>query len=218
VHNAGHGIADEISANSIIAGNTVAENGRDGLKISGSNNVEVWNNTSVDNGWAQIGVYEDPRHDSTSVANEDTSNVRIANNIFQSGPNSVIRYVFFNLDISNPKHLTLSQMVSAEDHNDWGRTNTLLPKVEFSTQATLAKGGRYLSLAEFAAATGRERASTSTDNMSLASIFTDPDNGNYTVLDSVVPQLSAPATLPSAVAAALGGGAAPSHIGASGST
>ncbi len=212
-HNAGHGLTVEISAQSIVAGNVIAENARDGLKISGSNNVEVWNNTIVDNGWAQIGVYEDPRHDSTNVATEDTKNVRIANNISEAGPSSQ-RYVFYNMDISKPKHLTLTQMVSADDHNDWGRTNTLNPKFEFSTQATLAKPGHYLTLADFHKASGRERASTSTDGMALQSIFTDPDHGDYSVQPAIASQLSAPAALPAAVKAALGVTAAPSHIGA----
>jgi parallel beta-helix repeat protein len=213
VHNAGHGIAVEVSANSIVAGNTIAENGRDGLKISGANNVEVWNNTSVDNGWAQLGVYEDPRHDPNNIASEDTTNVRIANNVFEAGPNST-RYVFFNLDISNPKHLTFTQMVSADDHNDWGRTTSTNPKFAFSVQGTLTKGARYLGVSDLAAGTGREQASTSTDNLALQSIFTDPDNGDYTLLPSVIPQLAAPATLPTAVAAAMGTSTTPSQIGA----
>ncbi|HEY1737272.1 MAG TPA: right-handed parallel beta-helix repeat-containing protein, partial [Acidimicrobiia bacterium] len=50
LNNAGHGLTVEVSGHSIIAGNVVAMNGRDGLKISGANNVEVWNNTVVDNG------------------------------------------------------------------------------------------------------------------------------------------------------------------------
>ncbi len=211
-NNAGHGIAVEISANSIIAGNVIAENGRDGLKISGSNNVEVWNNTSVDNGWAQIGVYEDPRHDPTNIATEDTTNVRIANNIFEAGPNST-KYVLYNLDISHPKHLTFTQMVSADDHNDWGRAVTTSPKYEFSTQAALDKTGHYLTLAAMVAGSGREQASTSTDGLSLQSIFTDPDHGDYSVQPTVLAQLSAPATLPAAVLAALGN-VAPAHIGA----
>ena len=214
-NNAGHGITDEISANSIIAGNVIAGNARDGLKISGSNNVEVWNNTVVNNGWAQLGVYEDPRHDATNVATEDTTNVRIANNIFQAGPTSQ-HYVFFNLDISASKHLTLTQMVSAEDHNDWGRTNPLSPKTEFSTQQTLTKTARYLTLATFVAGSGRERASTSTDGLSLQSMFTNPDAGDYSVQSTVVPLLAVPTALPTAVAAALGAVTTPSLIGVTG--
>jgi hypothetical protein len=212
-NNAGHGIADEISANSIIAGNIIAENGRDGLKISGSNNVEVWNNTSVDNGWAQIGVYEDPRHSSTNVATEDTTNVRIENNIFEAGANAT-KYVFYNMDISNPKHLTLTQMVSADDHNDFGRTSTASPKFEFQTQATLKAGAHYLTLPAFVAASGREKSSTSTDGMALASIFNNPDGGDYSVQASVLPQLAAPAALPTAVAAAMNMTTTPAVIGA----
>src|SRR5690242_6248537 len=83
-NNLGNGLSVEISANSIVAGNTFAENGWHGLKVAGYNNIEIWNNTSVDNAWAQISISEDPRHDGTNIANEDTSNVRVANNIMQA--------------------------------------------------------------------------------------------------------------------------------------
>ena len=212
-NNAGHGLAVEISANSIVAGNVVVDNGRDGVKLSGSNNVEFWNNTVVDNGWAQLGVYEDPRHDATNVATEDATNIRVENNILEAGANAT-KYVFYNMDISHPKHLTFTGMVSADDHNDFGRTAPTSLKYEFNVQGTLLKTTPYLSVSTFVAATGRERASTSTDGLSLQSIFTNPDAGDYSVQSSVVPQLAVPAPLPTAVAAALGTTSTPSHVGA----
>ncbi|HEY1738300.1 MAG TPA: hypothetical protein VGI86_06300, partial [Acidimicrobiia bacterium] len=122
--------------------------------------------------------------------------------------------VFYNMDISNPKHLTLTQMVSADDHNDFGRTSTANPKFEFQTQATLKAGAHYLTLPAFVTASGREKSSTSTDGMALASIFTNPDAGDYSVQASVLPQLAAPAALPTAVAAAMNMTTTPAVIGA----
>ena len=62
LRNSGQGIFYEVSGNATIAGNVAAYNGRDGIKLSGSTDVAVWHNTAVDNRGAQIGVYEDPRH------------------------------------------------------------------------------------------------------------------------------------------------------------
>ena len=212
INNAGHGIAVEVSGYSIIAGNVVAMNGRDGLKISGANNVEVWNNTVVDNGWAQLGVYEDPRH-TTGLATSDTTSVRVGNNIFMAGPDST-KYVFYSLDTSNPKHLTTVQMLSADDHNSYGRTSITAPKFLVSEQATLQKSATFTTLAAFTAATGRERASTSLDGLALNALFVNPTGGNFTLVPGVSSLLAAPATLPAGVATAMGSPAVPAVIGA----
>jgi hypothetical protein len=50
--------------------------------------------------------------------------------------------------------------------------------------------------------------------MALASIFTNPDAGDYSVQASVLPQLAAPAALPTAVAAAMNMTTTPAVIGA----
>jgi hypothetical protein len=212
VRNAGHGLTVEVSGQSAIVGNLIADNGRDGLKISGANDVEVWNNTSVDNGWAQIGVYEDPRH-TQGVVTSDTSNVSILDNVFEAGPHSQ-KYVFFNVDTSHPKHATFAQMISADDHNVWGRTNPSGPAVEFDVQSSLGQSGSYDSLAQFHAATGRETASTSIDGLPLASVFSDPVSGNFSLLPSALAHMPAPLSPPIAIAWALGPGAIPQHVGA----
>ena len=212
VRNAGHGLEIEVSGHTIVAGNVLAENGRDGLKLSGANDVEVWNNTVVDNGAAQIGIYEDPRH-TTGAATSDTTAVRIDNNIFQAGADST-QPVLYSFDTSNPKHLTTLRMISADDHNDYGRTNVDAPKYMFSIQSTLTKQVAFLSLPAFIAATGRSSTSTATDGWSLTRMFVDPANGNYTLRGGVSAVMTAPATLPTVVAAAMGGAATPDHIGA----
>ena len=212
VRNAGHGLTVEVSGQSTIVGNVIADNGRDGLKISGANDVAVWNNTSVDNGWAQIGVYEDPRH-TTGLVTSDTSNVSIVDNVFEAGPNSQ-KYVFFNVDTSQPKHSTFAQMISADDHNSWGRTDPSGPAIEFYVQSSLAQPGRYDTLSQFHAATGREADSTSTDGVPLSALFTDPNAGNFSLQPAALAHMAAPLSPPIAVAWALGAGAVPQHVGA----
>jgi parallel beta-helix repeat protein len=215
-NNTGHGIAVEVSANSIVAENVITGNGRDGLKISGANVVEVWNNTSAGNLGAQIGVYEDPRHTTPPPPpTSDTTAVRIGNNIFQADTTATsTSYVFNSLDASKPPHETTLQMINADDHNDFGRANPSTPMYTFATQATLQKGSKYFNPKDYFVASGRERSSSMTDGIPLTVMFTDPANGDYSVQPAVAATLAQPATMPSAVAQALGTGATPDHIGA----
>ena len=87
IRNAGHGLAIEVSGHSIVAENVIVDNGRDGLKLSGANDAAVYNNTLAGNGWAQIGVYEDPRHTS-GLATSDSTDISLGNNVFMAGTNA----------------------------------------------------------------------------------------------------------------------------------
>ncbi len=216
VRNAGHGLDIEVSANTIAAGNVIVANGRDGLKISGSNNVEAWNNTIFGNGWAQLGVYEDPRTNPPAAIRAlgvtwDTSNVHIMNNIIVAGPYSS-RPVLNSFDLTSPRHATTQSMITSQDHNIWGRTTATGLKYLATVQATLTTNARYNDLPGMQAATHRELASKSVDNMPLSSVFVDLNAGNVRLTTSC-PQPS-PAQLPSKVAAAMGVGTSPGTIGA----
>ena len=61
LRNAGHGISYEISSRALIADNVVAGNGGLGLKINNASNIDIWNNTIVDNGDRPIWLVQDPR-------------------------------------------------------------------------------------------------------------------------------------------------------------
>ncbi|MHA7264689.1 right-handed parallel beta-helix repeat-containing protein [Arthrobacter sp. TMN-37] len=60
IGNRGHGISVELSARAVIAGNVIAENEGHGLKINGTSDVEVWNNSLIDNG-RPINIVQDAR-------------------------------------------------------------------------------------------------------------------------------------------------------------
>jgi parallel beta-helix repeat protein len=213
-NNNANGIAVEVSANTILAENVIYQNVRDGMKISGANDVEVWNNTSVDNDGSEIGVYEDPRHTTPPPPpTSDTTSVRIGNNIFEASSDSGT-YVFNSLDATHPPHETTLQMISADDHNDFGRTNPIAPIYTFATQATLAKSGHYLTSKDYFLASGRERSSSLTDGIPLNVMFTNPAAGDYSVQPAAALLLAQPATLPSPVAQAMGTSTTVSHIGA----
>jgi parallel beta-helix repeat protein len=203
VHNSGHGLAIEVSGNSIVGGNVIAENGRDGLKLSGANAVLAYDNSIVDNGWAQVGVYADPRHASAPVT--------LANDILMAGPRS-IKAVLNSYDIQQPGTLTTVQMLAADDHNLYGRTNPRRPAAVAFAQTAAKVCTTYSDLTAFRSATHRELASGSGDGWPLTKIFADPNAGNYQVVHGA--PLPAPTSLPKSVAAALGTGTTVSHIGA----
>ena len=61
LRNAGHGLSYEISSKALIADNVVAGNGQLGLKINNASNIDIWNNTIVDNGDRPMWLVQDPR-------------------------------------------------------------------------------------------------------------------------------------------------------------
>ena len=216
VRNAGHGFDIEVSANTIVAGNVIAANGRDGLKISGANNVEAWNNTIFANGWAQVGVYEDPRqHPPAAIASRgitwDTSNVRLMNNVIVAGPYSS-RPVLNSFDLTSPKHATTQSMITAQDNNVWGRTNVAGMKYLATVQATLTANARYNDLTGMQAATRRETRSRSADNLPISKIFVNFGAGNLS-LAATAPKPT-PARLPASVATNMGVATTVATIGA----
>ncbi len=217
VRNLGHGIAYEVSGNVIVAGNVIAQNGRLGLKISGVSHAEVWNNTIVGNGWAQLGVYEDPRTDTNPIDNAagityDTANVHVVNNVLVASPTST-KPVFESFDISSPRHLTTAQMITLDDHNLWSRPSILAPKILVNWQTSLTAMTRYNTLPLAQVGTGRETSSISADNVPWTTLFNNPTSDDYSpAAGSPLTQPGAP--LPAAVAAAMGVASSPVGLGA----
>ena len=94
--NSGHGISVEISGHALIAGNVIARNGGNGIKINDTNNVRLWNNTFVGNA-RPIAVLQDNRDVNPGGSYHDPSlplpfvirHITVANNIVASpGPGS----------------------------------------------------------------------------------------------------------------------------------
>lgn len=205
--NAGHGIAVEVSGRIIVAGNTSVLNGRDGIKVSGANNVDVYNNTVAHNSWSQLGVYDDARQNPSAEIlalgiTWDTAYVRVYNNVFIASTNST-RAPFNSFDLTSPRHLTLANMISGQNSNLWGRTSITTALQYLATvQPTLTTSARYTNLAALQAGTGRDTASKSADNLSLTTLFASPSTGLWTLTASA-PVVTMTA-LPSTVATALG--------------
>jgi parallel beta-helix repeat protein len=213
VRNAVMGIMYEISSRGLIAGNVVADNGKDGIRISGSTNTEIWNNTLSGNGGSQIGVYDDSRvqHDARFRKlgiTWNTTNVRACNNVLADGPDTT-GPLFDSFDASRPRHLTTLQMVSADRDNMFvrsGPTTTLA-----SWQTTLRSTTQWPTLAALQAATGREQGSSTATDPGLGAV--PQSSAGQFVLHTSGLALPLGAALPPGVAAAMGV-SGPVHLGA----
>ena len=206
LNNDGHGIYYEVSSKAVIASNLSVGNSSDGIKVSGSTNVDVWNNTSTGNVKAQIGIYDDPRVNSNAAEialgiTYDTKNVTLANNIVV-GDARATKPLLLSMDASSPKHLTSAQMIALNDRNLWGRPTATVPSSAMQWQLTTASSKSYSSLAAMQVATGREATSSSADNVALSSIFAAPATGDYR-LAAGSPGLATGASLPTNVRAAM---------------
>jgi hypothetical protein len=90
--NAHHGISLEISATAVVVGSTIAGNDRSGIKINNTSDVQIWNNTIIDNA-PSIYIAQDDRSHGDGSPGVDPRNphdpamtwligpVTIANNI-----------------------------------------------------------------------------------------------------------------------------------------
>jgi mannuronan 5-epimerase len=207
LRNSGQGIGFEISAKGVIAGNVSADNGRDGIKVSGVTSVDVWNNTLVRNGWAQLGVYEDPRRNTNAVQialgiTWDTARVTAFNNILEA-TSTATRPVFESFDASSPRWTTTNAMLVADDDNLWGRPVAATPVYMASWQQNLTTTSRFTTLAALQSAVAREASSLNADGVALTSLFVDPAHGDFTLAPgSMGWSLGAP--VPANVAAAMG--------------
>jgi parallel beta-helix repeat protein len=89
--NEGHGISIEISGKADIAGNVIARNGRNGIKINDSDSIRVWNNTLSQND-RSINIVQDDRdlhergsyRDSTLPLTWQNRDIEVSNNIISS--------------------------------------------------------------------------------------------------------------------------------------
>jgi parallel beta-helix repeat protein len=207
LRNSGQGIFYEVSGNGTIAGNVAAFNGRDGIKLSGSTNVAVWHNTAVDNSGAQIGVYEDPRHQPNSQLRAlgitwDAANASLLDNVLAAS-SAVNQPLLMSLDPLPPRQRTTTMMISFDDRNLWARSSVASTPWEAQWQATVTQQLRLPTISAVQASFGRERSSVVADNVSLSQLFTNLSALSFApVYGSPAAALGVP--LPASVAAALG--------------
>ena len=212
-----YGIILEISSKALVANNVVAGNAFDGLCVSDTDNVQVWNNTLVGNGKAAVSLVQDSRRiTQLSVSGHDrrrpqpdmsmpwvTKNLVLGNNIYSPGAGSATLFQAQSWE----RLFTGNDMVASSDGNVFAQPAPGTPKAV----ATWGRKGTwavdYPSLAAYAAATGRDRAS-----MTLVGAAV---NGSYQPTSAVSSREATVAQpLPAAVAGLVGHPSGTRHLGA----
>lgn len=121
--NANRGIKYELSANGILAGNLAADNATYGILVNESNDVQVWNNTSVGN-QRDIETTEGYRT-GTGTFTMDTRNIIIRNNLMAYGKGSGTVVLLAIEDFT--KKATGAQMNITADYDGYYRVNSSSP-------------------------------------------------------------------------------------------
>jgi parallel beta-helix repeat protein len=205
-NNVRNGIFFEISGTAVIASNVLIDNQLHGVKISGSTNVRIFNNTFVHNE-SELGIYEDPRHNTNSSdlalgITWDTANVAVENNLFSNATGANLVYT---VDASTPDHTDAAHMITAMDYNGYYRTSSASPATLVDWARLGTSPAQYQTFSTFASGTGREAHGIAFDNRAVNPFFVDVAAGDYHVA-STSAAYHAGTALPSEIASALGVG------------
>jgi poly(beta-D-mannuronate) C5 epimerase len=197
-----NGLYYEVSSAALFASNVMADNHGNGMKISSSDRVRIYQNTFSGNA-TDIGLYNDPRSPDTDDYSKRlgltwvTSGTTLVNNLFadRDPARPVIESADYKEPPAGPKFVTLS------DGNAYLRGDKApsAPLLIWSLG-----GGRtedYDSLADFRAATGQDRASI--EAAVAYPPFNDKAAGDFGLTGSA-PGRRAGTALPHDVAAAIG--------------
>jgi hypothetical protein len=159
-NNTAHGLSVEISALAVVAGNVVADNAQDGVKINDTNGVRFWANTVTGNG-RQVEIVQDTRrganladagHDPRQPQPDPTEpwiiqDVQVADNFIGATSGS---YGIYNRDYSAQFSAAMLNLVL--NGNRFLQSPTATEIVWQSTPIVLTT---YNSVAAFAQATGQ---------------------------------------------------------------
>ncbi|MGY1811479.1 right-handed parallel beta-helix repeat-containing protein [Blastococcus sp. SYSU D00820] len=214
LRNTGNGLVLEISARAVIADNHVAGSGLTGLKINNSSDVEVWNNTVLDNAGRTVWVVQDerlaadvdvPGHDPRQPLPDPTVTwvlgpVRLGDNVL--GGTTGATCVLCVQDRALGR--------TAEEIGVTARGNLYLAAAPGAPPelVTWPGAGAFGSIADFRAATGQEE----TGGQLAARLAVDADHRLTPPMAALQARVAVP--LPDGVAPALGRPAGGAELGA----
>jgi hypothetical protein len=208
LRNAGHGLSYEISSKALIADDIVAGNGQLGMKINNASNVDIWNNTIVDNGDRPMWLVQDPRvagnagtpgHDPRQKQPDPTVTwllgpLTVRNNVIggKTGGNCLLCVQ------DSALHRTPSQIGLTVDGNAYERTGAGSPQWSATWPAGQGNPQVFSTLDAFRGATGQERNGVEFTGAPVV----DP---NYRLTPDVAARATAiAAPVPAALAARMG--------------
>jgi trimeric autotransporter adhesin len=163
--NVGHGLILEISDSFVVAGNTISNNRDNGVKVNNTSEVQIWNNTMVENG-RDLQIVQDYRRSSDpTIPGHDprpgSSNsgmtwvvhaITVSNNIFSGSTSDSVVAVE-----DHSGQYTADQLGVSLDANGYQRVNSETPRWLIIWSGTSDDPHTYLNLEEFAEATGQEK-------------------------------------------------------------
>jgi parallel beta-helix repeat protein len=196
-YNEDRGLQVEISAHVLVASNYVHDNGAYGIYVVESNDVDVFNNTTVRNA-PNIYVLEGHRSSGNPDVPHNVGDVRIVNNILW-GIASGGDFVLGADDVTNNR--SAAAMGVSADGNAYYRTSGSSPGWLVAWNAS--DGMRtYPTLADFRSGTGNERSGLAVDAASDP-FFVDAGSNNF-ALRAGSPAAGRGLPLPASIAAAIG--------------
>jgi parallel beta-helix repeat protein len=208
----GNGVVLELSATATVADNRIIGNTLDGLLISDTGQVDVWNNTISKNA-RSINIVQGTRratqldtagHDPRQVLPDPTvtwitGNITVSNNVLADG---TFKCVLCVEDFSHER--SAAQMNIVSDGNVFKRSSASMPVWATVWSRGAGNPAVYTSIAEYSAATGQDVNSVAIDG------------GDAATLAAAIRSSEATASrpLPAKVAPLIGQAAGARHLGA----
>lgn len=209
-NNTGNGLFYEVSSRATIASNVIAGNGR-GVKIAGSDRVELWNNSFSGNA-LNAGIYDDPRpasQDGWSAQNKlswNTTSLVMRNNLIVDNVGSRNPLVQTNAT----RQVDAPHMFAALDNDVYVRRSAGVPSAVM-TWATSQRTLPLQTIGQVRSVTAHERSGVGVNGSSA--VFRDASGGDFRVRGGSAGD-RAGAGLPSSIAAAIGVKSGATRVGA----
>ena len=212
----GYGLVIELSATATVANNIIANNGMDGLLITDSGQIQVWNNTITGN-QRNINITQDTRRASNlAAAGHDkrqklpdptvtwiTGNITVGNNVLANAKGKCLLCVE---DYSHQR--SAAQMNIQSDGNIFQRPSKSAPTWAVVWSRGAGNPAVFNTVDDFSGATGRDVNSRALDGSAVLSSLT-------TLTSAVNAWTSTVARpLPAGVAGLIGQPAGTKHLGA----
>jgi len=167
----GNGLVVELSATALIADNIITDSGKDGILVSDSGHIDIWNNTIARNDRSINIVQGDRRAADLSLPGHDkrqklpdptvtwiTEDISIGNNVLAEGFGKCVLCVE---DYSHER--SAAQMQISSDGNVFQRVSAKEPAWAVVWSRGAGNPQTFTSIAEFSKATGRDSDSLALD-------------------------------------------------------
>jgi len=167
----GNGLVVELSATALIADNIITDSGKDGILVSDSGHIDIWNNTIARNDRSINIVQGDRRAADLSLPGHDrrqklpdptvtwiTEDISIGNNVLAEGFGKCVLCVE---DYSHER--SAAQMQISSDGNVFQRVSAKEPAWAIVWSRGAGNPQTFTSIAEFSKATGQDSDSLALD-------------------------------------------------------